>query len=392
MLHNISHEDSNYITKIDRPQDYKYPCRSSDNYVPYPEDSLIKSRTIRVNVHFIDSTSAKYNIPEPKAETWAYHMIENANFRLRTNEQMNLPEGNETPCIPANYQYRLWKDDSTGLSVHYHYDDELYYMLTKGSGANNYDRKVINKYRIGEDSILNIFILPPHPDSIATGRYVASRSGISLGNSIKLTGPLSQGMKDWEMSTSVNHEAGHSFGLSHSWYKNDGCDDTPPNENCWSTMESGRCAGPTSNNMMDYNNSQMAITPCQLGKINMVMSDSRNTRRKLLVKDWCVKSSDVPITIHEDTSWKGYRDIDRDIIVESGTLSIYCKVSMAQGTKITIMPGATLTLLDAELYNDCGFQWEGIEVVQSKKEIGKFLMTGNAKISDIREKEDIMNK
>ena len=52
------------------------------------------------------------------------------------------------------------------------------------------------------------------------------------------------------------------------------------------------------------------------------------------------------------------------------------------------MPGASLILIDAELYNDCGHKGEGIEVVQSKNEIGKFLMTGNAKISDIRKKED----
>ena len=56
------------------------------------------------------------------------------------------------------------------------------------------------------------------------------------------------------------HELGHSLGLLHTWNQDDGCDDTPRNAGCWGDT--------CSNNMMDYNASQSALTACQLGIIH----------------------------------------------------------------------------------------------------------------------------
>lgn len=372
------------ISEAERPDAYRSPCRDPLNYIPNHErleDSY--ERFIKVYVHFMDSTSRRYNIPRIEGEKWAVDMIDNANMRLKKNVKMNLPEGNNTPVIPANYQYVLTKD-STGKFINYHYDDDLYFMLTKGRGANNYSQVVVSKYKVEEDSMLNIFIMPPHPDSVATGRYKSLRSGISMGNSIKLTGPVSNGMKPWEMATGVNHEAGHSFGLGHSWYSSDGCDDTPPNPNCWSATDSGKCKGPTSNNMMDYNSSQMSITPCQLGKINLMMSDINTKRRGLVVKTWCKLDKTKNIVINDNRKWEAYKDIQNNIIIEEGAvLTICCRTSMPKDASITVKPGGELVLIDATLHNDCGDKWQGIILESKGNNIGKVTKIGRVAIEDV---------
>jgi hypothetical protein len=64
---------------------------------------------------------------------------------------------------------------------------------------------------------------------------------------------------------SIKHELGHCMGLQHSWIADDECDDTPPNPNCW---DENQCQGIPSNNMMDYNNSESALTQCQINKMH----------------------------------------------------------------------------------------------------------------------------
>ncbi len=338
-----------------------------------------------MNFVFLDSTSKKYNIPFENAESWCRQLVKNANSRLKQNAKMNLPIGNNTTKIPANYRYVLSSDSITNNWLHYHYDDSLYYVVSKGKARNIYSKEVIRKYDTASDSILNIFVLPHHADSIASRTYRPHTSGVSLGNKIKITGPVHDGMKPWKMATNLNHEVGHSFGLSHSWYKNDGCEDTPPHPNCWAPSKTNsKCKDKVSNNMMDYNNSQMAITPCQLGKINLMMSDINTPRRKLLIKTWCKLDTQHTITIKDSVSWKGYKDIHNNIVVEpKGKLTICCRTSMPEGSSITIKPGGELILLSARLHNDCNLLWKGIIIESKGGTSGKLTKVGEVNIENV---------
>ena len=114
---------------------------------------------------------------------------------------------------------------------------------------------------------------------------------------------------------------------------------------------------------MDYNNSQMAITPCQLGIIHSKFSKENSLQRKLLVKDWCHLDTSSVINIYDTQEWNGSKDLNYSIrIHEGGSLAINCRIAMPKDGKITVDPGAKLILQGAKIHNDCGQQWKGIEI------------------------------
>jgi len=66
---------------------------------------------------------------------------------------------------------------------------------------------------------------------IKSKHYKADVTGIALRSSgaVKIAGWHANAETPyWELSKNLNHELGHILGLSHSWTRNDGCDDTPP--------------------------------------------------------------------------------------------------------------------------------------------------------------------
>ncbi len=359
-------------------------CADPLSYAPY-DHLLHPTRTIRINVHFMNSRSKEHNFNGEDGKKYMKNLINVANDKLSRNPKMNLPIGNNTDNLSPQYKYKLWPIDGENDGYMYHYDDELCFFVNKGRNKNNYNRDVINKYAIGTDSILNIFVMPHHPDSLAKG-YKASSTGIALGTSLKLAGLCENREKPWKYSTLLNHEVGHIFGLRHSWYKNDGCDDTPVHPNCWQPNDTEKCKDPVSNNMMDYNNSQMAITPCQLGKIHKTFAGINNELRGLVVPDWCQLDKSEVIRINNNDVWSGALDLSYNVIVSSGSsLEIKCRVSMPKGSSITVEPGAKLILDHCKLHNDCGDEWDGIKIIHSKQDSAYVEYHGDVLIENVRE-------
>lgn len=372
------------------------PCSSSDSYIPdldYIDHTPVK--TLRLNFHIMQDGAGEGNFTEAGAKKYIRNLIWVANEKLRKNDPMFLPKGNETPVLPLRYEYRLYPDTEADDGIYFHKNDDLYFLIAKGRNRNNHKRTVCQKYGVGLDSILNIFVMANHKDSLESPTYSPKSRGIALGNCIKMVNlyyntlhpekgsnpPLYR--TEWHGLRNLNHEIGHSLGLRHTWRGNDNCDDTPNNPNCW-TIGTGRCKDEASNNVMDYNNFKSAWTPCQIGIIHRNMAKQASRIRKATINNWCTLDEDYNIEIRDSMEWQGAKDLRGNLIIKpGGNLTIRCPVSIPEGGKIVVWPGAVLKLEGGTLYNDCGGIWDGIEIISRKGEKGRIEMNKKAKLENM---------
>ena len=385
-LTSIEAVDEMAVIKSDKKE--KCNCLDPEAYIPddrFPEFQDLKY--VKVNFHFPNASNKKYNWTGDEAVTWAQKLVNACNYQLINNIKMNLPEGNNTPVYDAGYRMELMEDKSTpsGMAVYEDVDDENWYYIKKGKGKNNYSKTIIKKFAIDEEHMLNFFAMAYPPDSLKVKGFSSGRAGIALGTSLKVAGVRKYPMKEvWKFASVSNHEIGHVFGLRHSWYKNDGCDDTPAHPNCWASTESGKCKGVISNNMMDYNNIQRALSPCQIGTVMRTMHKENAKVRGLVKKDWCEYNPNKTLVIRKDLELNRAIDMKGDIILEKDvTLRLSCRTHMPAGAKIIVKPGATLVLNGAKIHNDCGQSWGGFDLQSNGTKKGTIVYLGEVEIENL---------
>ncbi|MEZ4885462.1 MAG: M43 family zinc metalloprotease [Chitinophagales bacterium] len=360
-------------------------CNEYLNYAPdLGHLNHTPMRWIRINIHFVNNLAGNVNFSEDEGRQFAKDIVEISNEKLLKNAKMNLPIDNNTPILPAQYQYILSgiEGDETDDGIYFHQDDELFESNKKGGKHSNYSKEQYKQFGIRKEEVINIFFLEHHPDSIKSPTYKASGDGIGFPTWVKVIGAYMVHHDNPKMSIRAvadnfsgvfNHEIGHSLGLAHTWQTNDGCDDTPLNANCWNIDRNKTLCddmNKVSNNMMDYNAWRSAITPCQIGKVHYKLSDENAIQRKMLVQTWCTYKPEATIRIQtgEHIIWKSAKDLEGDIVVEKdASLTLQCLLSLPQCAKISVKIGGKLLLDGATITNRCGEKWQGIEVEKQGK-------------------------
>lgn len=368
---------------------------SCNDFLAYAPDTAHLDHTpmkyVRVNFHWMNMSDSLHNFNGQEAIDFTHQLLEAINKDLETNHKMFLPHNNNTPVLPTQYRFVLAPraNDPKDNGIYFHYDDKLAPYVHKGRNANLMDRNPIKKYSIQPDSVLNIFIMPHHPDSLKSATYGAFGVGVSLGDAIKAAGMFENKdrTKPEDYRGLFNHEIGHIFGLSHTWAYNDGCDDTPQHPNkCWAWTPEPPCDTMAHNNVMDYNAYENAWTPCQIGKIHYAMAQEGNIARRFLQPNWCELHENQHIIIRDTIQWLGAKDLEGNLtIANGGVLTISCRVSMPNNSVIVVQPGGTLVLDNCRLHNACGDRWQGIEIQSLGKEKGKVIFIGDPKLDNMQQ-------
>ena len=387
----VSLEELNYDPN--QPSTYEEPRRRrfirNINYEAYLPDTLHPRyqppRIVQLAFHYMNTQDTFYQEYEGgEGLEYAKSLVYYMNSNLSRNEPYRLNP--DLPVYPPGWRFEIGKDPETAEpAVYHHYTDDDYDYLHAGPHQNRGDRGVL-KYTVTPDSLLNIFIMAPPRDSMGSPTFQPEDPlGVWMGSVVKVTG-FHPRRQPWSHKNNLNHEANHAFGLPHAWLQNDGCDDTVVHPNdCWNENSNPGCDTLASNNVMDYNVWQIALTPCQIGRVREAFAREGSKARGWLKTGWCRYRPDQPIRIREEVNWEGGHDLESDLIITNGArLYVNERLHLPIGARIVIEPGGTLHLgPKAWLHNDCGENWGGIQIGRVGRNQGMLITEDGFRVDNL---------
>ncbi len=228
------------------------------------------------------------------AEGSGFYSSEKMNVIARSAPEINSPAIKDTKIRVQVVAIYVWRDDVMWRQSE-KYDQFDY---TGGDAMYNY---VMNKTISHRNNSLHLFF--PGQHHVRTG-------GVASGVPNKLwsvytnsfvnrypTGVITPTPSNYYMNGLIAHEIGHNLGLDHTAgspsysvrpINGDDCNDTPENANCFNvnTPNSPACdhLSKISNNVMDYNSTQIAFTQCQVQTMHSSLLNNIGNLRDIMVE------------------------------------------------------------------------------------------------------------
>ncbi len=360
-------------------------CRESEHYIPDTNHlGFWPVRHIRLNFHVMDKRSLPSNLDSVRGGAQALSIMHTANHRLSNPVRPWLPQDNPPPAIDPRFRFVAvsMPGKSAEESVEFHYDEEVPWHVHKGRNQNIGNDEAFRRYGRSSDSVINVFLLSHHPDSLASTRYKGGGAGVAIGDRyLKLVDRWTAFDKPYPQHANLIHEVGHMYTLRHTWAQNDGCDDTPTHRNCWNFNEPAGC-NQVSNNIMDYTAHSSALTPCQIGRVYAAITRLDSKTRNFVESHWCKGSAGGDVMLSDSLVLNHEVDLEGNLTLLPGAyLEVNCRLSMPAQHRITVHPGATLRL-NGQLHNSCGLTWEGIYLLSNRKQRGKLQYRPGASIEN----------
>lgn len=357
-------------------------CNTTNNYTPTtPNHRPIIY--VRLNFHFFQRLDGSRNFTETgdgmggsyNGYQYAQNLVNSLNYHFSINETMKCAPNSPPPAVyPTQVRFVLWANPSIpgDKGVYFHKVPDSVYSSHDYSWANNLGNNFFgsffnykNTFSVNGNNVIDIYLensldtnnlitVAGQPNKFKTYRGVSPYSS----NELKITSTYNQykynGFDAWSAAGILAHELGHCFGLKHSDL--DQCNDevTENHTGVWDSC----------NNVMSYNNSQKAWTPCQLGYAHYYLN---NAGYDLVDKSiYCSKNPDSTIIIQsgQHIVWNSSRSLISDVIIEpNASLTIKCKIRMPSSAKIIVKQKGRLIVDDGQITNACdGKMWHGIEV------------------------------
>lgn len=281
---------------------FKSSSNTCDDWDEYENinPSNTQTKQIRITVHVFQKDDGTGNFTpydtngNPTGDYWHIKaMVDEISNIASNHPQMNM--------VTTSPHYQDSRIRSKFLTVHVWKDDDMWSRSNYSSAANG---EAMYDY-VDAQNIPNfnnsIHLLVPGEVYSKTGGRASGFGDLRWSTISNWHHNRQTSGNNYYPHTLIFHEIGHNVSLQHTWNENDGCDDTPqhpthPGFQCWSinNPNDSRCDEITevSNNVMDYNSVQRALTQCQIQRVhNFLISNPSRLQQSINVSNPVISGS-----------------------------------------------------------------------------------------------------
>jgi len=247
-------------------------------------------QTIRVSIHVLQDSIGHGNFTIADSLNnhapewyWLQGLVEDASKRMGDLQPMQMPSSSNY-IKDSRIRYKV-----VGV---YDWQDQGLFNLSRAypsTGDRMYDHIMQQEEVTHKENSLHLFLAGGinNDNGKITSRGIASGAPDKRWTVLFNYYNQYKRKKSYWPASLISHELGHNLGLSHTWNRADGCDDTPRKEaQCWALNEpkSKACdeLSECSNNLMDYNVWQNALSECQLAKIHYNIKYNRGNLQDII--------------------------------------------------------------------------------------------------------------